>query len=240
MVGRLAAGHLTSPLGMHLADHLPSCVRFTVRRAPGADKRISRAVGVRRATVTPCADGFGVLLTDIRPLQASRDYRRLWVGNTVSQLGQQMTAVTIAIQVYALTGSTFSVGLVGLFALFPLMAFGLYGGSFADAVDRRKLALVVVARAVGAVARAGRAGGRSSCESVGCCTSWWPLQSACFAVNSPTRSGDRPAAHRRRTCCRPRTRSTWRRSTSASPSVRCSGRWRSARRLPVRVRRSTP
>src|SRR6478609_6010921 len=26
MVGRLAAGHLTSPLRMHLSDHLPSCV----------------------------------------------------------------------------------------------------------------------------------------------------------------------------------------------------------------------
>ena len=53
------------------------------------------------------------MLTDIRPLQVSANYRRLWVGNTVAQLGQQMTAVTIAIQVYAITGSTFAVGLVG-------------------------------------------------------------------------------------------------------------------------------
>jgi hypothetical protein len=67
---------------------------------------------------------LGRLLTDVRPLQTSRDYRRLWIGNTVSQLGQQMTAVTIAIQVYALTRSTFSVGLVGLFALVPLVTFG--------------------------------------------------------------------------------------------------------------------
>ncbi len=34
-----------------------------------------------------------------------------------------------------------SVGLVGLFSLAPLVVFGLYGGAFADAVDRRKLAL---------------------------------------------------------------------------------------------------
>ena len=54
------------------------------------------------------------MLTDIRPLQVSANYRRLWVGNTVAQLGQQMTAVTIAIQVYAITGSTFAVGLVGI------------------------------------------------------------------------------------------------------------------------------
>jgi Transmembrane secretion effector len=84
----------------------------------------------------------GRLLTDIRPLRASLDYRRLWLGSTVSQLGQQMTAVTIAIQVWALTHSTFAVGLVGLFSLAPLIAFGLYGGAVADAVDRRKLALV--------------------------------------------------------------------------------------------------
>ena len=85
---------------------------------------------------------LGRLLTDVRPLKVSLDYRRLWIGSTVSQLGQQMTAVTIAIQVYALTHSTFAVGLVGLFALVPLIAFGLYGGAFADAFDRRKLALL--------------------------------------------------------------------------------------------------
>jgi hypothetical protein len=80
-------------------------------------------------------------MTDVRPLQVSLDYRRLWIGSTVSQLGQQMTAVTIAIQVFAITRSTFAVGLVGLFSLVPLITFGLYGGAFADALDRRKLAL---------------------------------------------------------------------------------------------------
>ncbi|MDP9319444.1 MAG: MFS transporter, partial [Actinomycetota bacterium] len=130
---------------------------------------------------------MGRVLTDVKPLQASRDYRRLWVGNTVSQLGQQMTAVTIAIQVYALTHSTFSVGLVGLFALFPLVAFGLYGGSFADAVDRRKLALVSslglwvlsLALVVQAVMHLG---------SVAVLYAVVAMQAACFAVNSPTRS----------------------------------------------------
>lgn len=82
------------------------------------------------------------LLTDLRPLKESADFRRLWMGSTVSQLGQQMTAVTVSIQVYALTESTFAVGLVGLFALVPLIVFGLYGGAMADAIDRRTLALV--------------------------------------------------------------------------------------------------
>ncbi len=133
------------------------------------------------------ARGLGRLLTDVRPLQVSRDYRRLWFGNTVSQLGQQMTQVTIAIQVYALTHSTFAVGVVGIFALVPLVGFGLYGGAFADAFDRRKLALVaslglwalsfvLVAQAV------------LDLRWVWLLYVVVALQSACFAVNNPTRS----------------------------------------------------
>ena len=81
------------------------------------------------------------VLTDVRPLRVSPPFRRLFVGNTISQLGQQMTNVAVAIQVYSLTESSFYVGLVGVFALVPLVVLGLYGGSIADAVDRRTLAL---------------------------------------------------------------------------------------------------
>lgn len=82
------------------------------------------------------------LLTDIRPLQASAAFRRVWLGNTVAQLGQQMTAIAVAIQVYAITHSSFHVGLVGIFALVPMVGFGLYAGALADAMDRRVLALI--------------------------------------------------------------------------------------------------
>lgn len=82
-----------------------------------------------------------MILADIRPLRASADYRRLWFGITVSQLGQQMTSVAVAIQVYALTESNFAVGLVGLVILGPMIVGGLYGGAIADAVDRRLLAI---------------------------------------------------------------------------------------------------
>src|SRR5207244_8600099 len=88
---------------------------------------------------------LGRLLTDIRPLQVSAAYRRLFFGNSIAQLGQQMTNVAVAIQVYALTHSSFHVGLVGVFALVPLVLGGLYGGAVADAVDRRTLALVASA-----------------------------------------------------------------------------------------------
>ena len=81
------------------------------------------------------------VLTDIRPLQVSPPYRRLFVGNTVAQLGQQMTNVAVAVQVYAVTGSSFYVGLVGAFALGPLVVLGLYGGATAGPRRRRSLAL---------------------------------------------------------------------------------------------------
>ncbi|UYM06688.1 MFS transporter [Solicola gregarius] len=130
---------------------------------------------------------LGRVATDIRPLRRSPDFRRLWFGLTVAQLGQQMTGVTIAYQVYVLTHSSYSVGLVGLYGLVPLIAFGLYGGALVDAYDRRRVALVasaglwicsgvLVMQAV------------LDWESVGLLYALVALQSACFAVNSPARS----------------------------------------------------
>ena len=129
---------------------------------------------------------FGRVATDIRPLRVSRDFRRLWFGLTVAQLGQQMTAVTIAFQVYVLTHSSYAVGLVGLFGLVPLVVFGLYGGALVDAFDRRRVALVaslgswvcsgwLVLQAI------------AGWESVGLLYGIVAVQSACFAVNNPAR-----------------------------------------------------
>ncbi|MBI1378097.1 MAG: MFS transporter [Frankiales bacterium] len=76
------------------------------------------------------------------PLRVSADYRRIVLGLGVSNVGQQMTAVAVGIQVYAITQSSFAVGLVGLFQLVPLIGFGLYGGALSDTHDRRRLGLV--------------------------------------------------------------------------------------------------
>jgi MFS family permease len=79
---------------------------------------------------------------DIRPLRASRDFRRLWFGTGISAIGSQITTVAIPFQLYELTGSTLYVGLLGLAALFPLLFVPIYGGAVADAVDRRRMLLV--------------------------------------------------------------------------------------------------
>jgi MFS family permease len=78
---------------------------------------------------------------DVEPLR-HLDYRRLWIGNSVATLGFQLTAVAVPVQVFAITRSSFWVGLLGGAGLVPLVIFGLWGGAIADAVDRRLLVLV--------------------------------------------------------------------------------------------------
>jgi MFS family permease len=126
------------------------------------------------------------LLTDIRPLQVSPAYRRLFFGNTVAQLGQQMTNVAVAIQIYALTASSFYVGLVGLFAVVPLIAFGLYGGVFADAFDRRSVALVASAGLWG-VSLLFAVQALLGTESIWLLYGLIAVQSGFYAVNNPAR-----------------------------------------------------
>ncbi|MEP6853742.1 MAG: MFS transporter [bacterium] len=81
------------------------------------------------------------LAADTRPL-SDPHFRRLFLGNGVAFIGFQLTAVAVAVQVYDITRSSFYVGLLGLAGLGPLIAFGLWGGAVADAVDRRLLLLV--------------------------------------------------------------------------------------------------
>jgi len=81
------------------------------------------------------------LAVDTRPL-AVPAFRRLVIGQGVSWVGYQVTAVTVLIQVYDITGSSLWVGSVGLAALVPLVTFGLYGGAVSDAMDRRVLLAV--------------------------------------------------------------------------------------------------
>ena len=127
------------------------------------------------------------LLTDVAPLRFSADYRRLWFGLSVSQLGQQMTAVALAIQVYAITRSSFAVGVVGICAFVPLVVFGLYGGAIADSMDRRRLALVastglwLLSIVLAAQALLGL-------RSVLLLYVVAGLQAACYAVNNPARA----------------------------------------------------
>jgi len=85
---------------------------------------------------------FGSLLLDVEPLRQDRDFRLIWTGQVISSIGRQVTVVTLPYQLFLVTGSPLSIGALALVQLVPLLAFSLYGGAVADAVDRRKLLLV--------------------------------------------------------------------------------------------------
>jgi MFS family permease len=76
---------------------------------------------------------------DLRPLRTSRDFRLVFTSRTVTLFGSQATEVALLVQARQLTGSAVAVGLLGAAELVPLVVFGLYGGTLADRVDRRRL-----------------------------------------------------------------------------------------------------
>ncbi len=131
------------------------------------------------------------LLPDLTPLRRSQDFRRLYTGFTLSNVGSQMAVVAVGLQVYDQTASTAAVGVVGLFALVPLVVMGLYGGSLADHHDRRVVGLVatVVAFAASLVAAAQAwLGSTSTWLLYGIVAVW----SGATAVSSPARTSIYP------------------------------------------------
>ncbi|MGB8406819.1 MAG: MFS transporter [Mycobacterium sp.] len=130
------------------------------------------------------------LIADTTPLRTP-DFRRLWSANIVTVIGANLTIFAVPVQLYALTGSSAYVGLAGIFAVVPLIVFGLWGGAWADAMDRRLLLIIAsVGLAVASALLWAQA-------ALGCNNVWLVLcllgvQQAFFAVNSPTRSAAIP------------------------------------------------
>jgi ENTS family enterobactin (siderophore) exporter len=82
------------------------------------------------------------LFADVTPLKVSPPYRRLFLGNSLSVFGTQITIMAVSLEVFDLTKSSAAVGAIGLVSLIPLIVTGLYGGAVADTFDRRKVALI--------------------------------------------------------------------------------------------------
>ncbi len=80
----------------------------------------------------------------VRPWQvlAQRDFGLFWVSLLISAVGNQISSVTVAWQIYEITSSPLQLGLVGLFRALPVMIFSLTGGVLADRMDRRRLLIV--------------------------------------------------------------------------------------------------
>ena len=133
------------------------------------------------------------LFADTTPLR-NPDFRRLWLAGIPTVIGANLTIFAVPVQIYALTRSSAYVGLAGLFALAPLIVFGLLGGAWADAMDRRKLLIVAsCGLAVASLllwAQAVIPGDRR--YQVWLVLILLSVQQAFYAVNAPTRSAAIP------------------------------------------------
>ncbi len=133
---------------------------------------------------------MGRLFADTTPLQTP-DFRRLWSAGIVTVIGANLTIFAVPVQLYALTQNSLYVGLAGLFALVPLVVFGLWGGAWADAMDRRVLLIITscgltVSSALLWIQAA------LGVDNVWVVLSLLSVQQAFYAVNSPTRSAAIP------------------------------------------------
>ncbi|HEX2548895.1 MAG TPA: MFS transporter [Gammaproteobacteria bacterium] len=79
---------------------------------------------------------------DLKILKHNRNFRLLFIGQTISFFGTMITSVAFPYQIYQLTHSTLMVGLLSLVQLIPLLFTALLGGVFADRYHRRKLLLI--------------------------------------------------------------------------------------------------
>jgi MFS family permease len=94
-------------------------------------------------------------------LFASRDFRLLFAGRSVSLLGDGAFLVAMAWQAYTLSNSPTALSLLGIAMTVPLIALLLFGGVTSDRYDRRRVMLLadgvraVLLLVLGALALAG-------------------------------------------------------------------------------------
>ncbi len=70
------------------------------------------------------------------PLRVA-DFRRLWLGQVVSVVGDKIHTIAMAMMVYAITGSMLQMGVMLGVTLLPAALFGLPAGVYVDRWDRR-------------------------------------------------------------------------------------------------------
>jgi Transmembrane secretion effector len=127
---------------------------------------------------------------DTTPLRTP-DFRRLWLSGIVTVIGANLTIFAVPVQLYALTQNSAYVGLSGLFALVPLVVFGLLGGAWADAMDRRLL-LIIASCGLAAASVLLWLQAALALNNVWVVLCLLSVQQAFYAINSPTRSAAIP------------------------------------------------
>ncbi len=82
------------------------------------------------------------MTVDFEPLRTSRDFRLLFIGQSISFFGSMMSFVVLPWQVYQLTESNLAVGMMGVVEFVPILFMAFVGGALADYVDRRRMVLM--------------------------------------------------------------------------------------------------
>src|SRR5205085_1337492 len=82
------------------------------------------------------------LVPNIEPLRVHRDYRLLFSGQIINQVGSQITQVALPYQLYVITHSVLALGAMATAQVIAILGFSLAGGAIADTLDRRRLLLV--------------------------------------------------------------------------------------------------
>jgi hypothetical protein len=68
----------------------------------------------------------------------SSDFKKFWVGQTISNLGSSFTQWAVPLLVYQLTHSAVSLGIATAATFLPYLLFGLIIGAWMDRVDRKR------------------------------------------------------------------------------------------------------
>lgn len=79
------------------------------------------------------------------------DFRRLWIAQTISIVGDKINQIGLSIMVFQVTGSYVQMGLVFGLTLLPAALFGLFAGPLVDRWDRRRTMLAADVVRVGLV-----------------------------------------------------------------------------------------
>ena len=75
----------------------------------------------------------------VRDLLRIPDFRRLYIAQAVSDLGDGMTYLALFLLVMSLSGSTALIALVSILVAVPPVTIGLFAGAWADRSDRRRI-----------------------------------------------------------------------------------------------------
>ncbi len=88
-------------------------------------------------TDTPVARPMGV-----RDVLRIPGFRRLFMAQAISDIGDGMTYLALYLLVLDLTGSTAAIALISILVALPPVTIGLFAGAYADRLDRRRIMIV--------------------------------------------------------------------------------------------------